>query len=213
LQALELTIKSGGWERAGTQCKALLQACPRKSSSELHNRNRAVLSMLLLESRLHSGDFKGIEPGDQKRLFGRWPYSMHAWNLFSRCGLHAMFASYARPLLLLCQFCMVAAHLPPPIDSARKRCTCRCCHDQGSMQTQLVARLLDKSPDSLPLLMQRGHAMLVSGKHGAALKHYFQVWDATGVVAGNAPPELCKQDSHRVSSAGNTSTRQGMTTA
>lgn len=46
------------------------------------------------------------------------------------------------------------------------------------MQTQLVARLLDKNPDSLPLLMMRGHALLVSGKPGAALRCYFQVCTA-----------------------------------
>ena len=84
LQALELKIRDGGWEWTCTQCRALLQACPRKTSSELHLRNRAVLSMLLLQGRLRGGEFKGIEAGDQKRLFSRWPYSMHVWNLFSR---------------------------------------------------------------------------------------------------------------------------------
>jgi hypothetical protein len=43
------------------------------------------------------------------------------------------------------------------------------------MQTQIVARLLEKHPDSLPLLLLRGHAMLISGKGGGALPHYFAV--------------------------------------
>ena len=46
------------------------------------------------------------------------------------------------------------------------------------MQTQLIARLLEKHPDSLPLLMMRGNAMLVSGKPAAALRNYFMVWAA-----------------------------------
>jgi hypothetical protein len=43
------------------------------------------------------------------------------------------------------------------------------------MQTSIVTRLLDGHPDSLPLLMLRGHALVLSSKFASALRHYFLV--------------------------------------
>ena len=51
----------------------------------------------------------------------------------------------------------------------------RWAHKQGSMQTGIVSRLLESHSDSVPLLLLRGHAQLLSGKFPAALRQYFKV--------------------------------------
>ena len=60
-------------------------------------------------------------------------------------------------------------------------------HRQGSMQTQFVTRLLDSNADSIPLLMLRGHAHLLSTKFPAALRCYTQVRNACKIAAWSVP--------------------------
>jgi hypothetical protein len=53
---------------------------------------------------------------------------------------------------------------------------CRWAHKQGSLQTNLATRLLESHPSSLPLLVLRGHAQMLSSKPASALHNYFKVF-------------------------------------
>jgi hypothetical protein len=83
---LEIKAEHQEWAWVAKHVHTLLSACPRKSTTEQHRRNRAQLLMLLFLCRMEMGGFKHLEASEQKYLFSAWPYSVRAWSLYSRCA-------------------------------------------------------------------------------------------------------------------------------
>lgn len=52
---------------------------------------------------------------------------------------------------------------------------CRWCHQRNHVPVRVINRVHDSFPDSLPLLLMRGHTALIAGHTASAIKTYFEV--------------------------------------
>lgn len=52
---------------------------------------------------------------------------------------------------------------------------CRWCNQKNHLPVKLINRLHESHPDSVPLLLLRGHTALMSGQAPMAIRMYFEV--------------------------------------
>ena len=85
LQALELQADAGKCEWVMAVVTAMLPKLKKRTDEEALRR-RVGLQLLGFRCRLQLNMVDGLTATEERTIFGAWPCSLRAWNLFSQCA-------------------------------------------------------------------------------------------------------------------------------